>query len=136
VTAGSRRQARERALSLLYEAEAKGVAPRDVIAELPVAPDQFAAQLVGGVEDHSEALDRLIETHARGWTLERMPAIDRALLRMAIFELCHRPDVPTGVVISEAVDLATQYSTDDSARFVNGMLSVIAGEVRAAIPSE
>jgi N utilization substance protein B len=65
-----------------------------------------------------------------------MPAIDRALLRMAIFELCHRPDVPTGVVISEAVDLATQYSTDDSARFVNGMLSVIAGEVRAAIPSE
>jgi N utilization substance protein B len=136
VTAGSRRQARERALSLLYEAEAKGVAPRDVIAELPVAPDQFAAQLVGGVEDHSESLDRLIETHARGWTLERMPAIDRALLRMAIFELCHRPDVPTGVVISEAVDLATQYSTDDSARFVNGMLSVIAGEVRAAIPSE
>jgi N utilization substance protein B len=128
--ANTRRQARERALSLLYEAEVKGEPPRAVVAELPVSPDRFACELVEGVEDHGAELDRLISEHARGWSIDRMPAIDRALLRMATFELVHRPDVPTGAAISEAVELARRYSTDDSSRFVNGMLSAIAAKVR------
>jgi N utilization substance protein B len=128
--ANTRRQARERVLSLLYEAEAKEATPRSVLAELPVEPDRFVCELLEGVEDHAAELDARITDHARGWSLDRMPAIDRALLRMAIFELAHRPDIPTGAAISEAVELATRYSTEDSSRFVNGMLSAIAKEVR------
>jgi len=128
--AHTRRQARERALSLLYEAEAKDCTPRAVLAELPVEPDRFVCELLEGVEDHAEELDRLISEHARGWTLERMPAVDRALLRIGAFELVHRPDIPTGAAISEAVELARRFSTEDSSRFVNGMLSTIAAEAR------
>lgn len=130
---GSRREARERALGLLYEAEAKGVEPAAVVAELPVAPDEFTVQLVEGVGEHQGDLDDLISRYARGWTIERMPALDRAALRLGTYELAHRPDVPTGAVISEAVELAKRYSTDESGRFVNGMLSAIAQEVRPAL---
>ena len=126
----SRRQARERALSLLYEAEVKGVPTAAVLAELPVEPAPFAVELVTGVAEHEAEVDGYIRSYAHDWALERMPALDRALLRMGIFELLHRPDVPTGVAISEAVELAQQFSTDESARFVNGMLAHIAGDVR------
>jgi N utilization substance protein B len=127
---GSRRQARERALSLLYEAESKDVAPAAVLAALPVEPAQFAADVVAGVGEHRDELDKWITDYAKDWTIERMPALDRALLRMGIFELLHRPDVPTGAVISEAVELAQRFSTDESSRFVNGMLAHIAEAVR------
>jgi transcription antitermination protein NusB len=127
---GSRREARERALSLLYEADAKACPPDAVLADLPVPPDEFAADLVAGVGTHLGEIDDRIRRFARGWALERMPVVDRTVLRMAIYELLHRPDVPTGAVISEAVELAKRYSTDDSGRFVNGMLSSIAEEVR------
>ncbi len=127
---GSRRQARERALSLLYEAESKDVSPAAVLASLPVEPAQFAAEVVAGVGRHVEELDKWISSYARDWTIDRMPALDRALLRMGIFELLHRPDVPTGAVISEAVELAQRFSTDESSRFVNGMLARIAETVR------
>ena len=127
---GSRRQARERALSLLYEAESKDVAPAAVLASLPVEPAPFAVDIVRGVGDHLDELDKWIAEYARDWTVERMPALDRALLRMGVFELLHRPDVPTGAVISEAVELAQRYSTDESSRFVNGMLARIAETVR------
>jgi transcription antitermination protein NusB len=127
---GSRREARERALSLLYEAEAKACPPEAVLDELPVPPDPFAGDLVAGVGAHLEDIDERIRRFARGWTLERMPVVDRTVLRMAIYELLHRPDVPTAAVISEAVELAKSYSTDDSGRFVNGMLSAIAEEAR------
>ena len=133
---GSRREARERALSLLYEADAKACAPAAVLDELPVPPDPFAGDLVAGVGDHLAEIDERIRRFARGWTLERMPVLDRTVLRMAIYELQHHADVPTGVVISEAVELAKRYSTDDSGRFVNGMLSNIAGEVRPPGRSE
>jgi N utilization substance protein B len=126
----TRREARERALSLLYEAESKQVEPSAVLAELPVPPDAFVVDVVRGVESHRVEIDDLIAGHAIGWTVDRMPVVDRALLRMATFELMARPDVPTGVVISEAVELATQYSTDESGRFVNGMLATIAGVIR------
>src|SRR5947209_10199554 len=128
--APSRRQARERALSLLYESDMKGVAPADVLAALPVAPAPFAADVVAGVGQHADEVDGYIRRFARGWALERMPALDRALLRMAVYELVHRPDVPTGAVLSEAVDLASRYSTEESGRFVNGVLAQIAKEVR------
>ena len=127
---GSRRQARERALSLLYEAETKGTEPSEILAGLPIEPLPFAAQVVEGVGAHRPELDGWISRFARDWTIDRMPALDRALLRMGVFELLHRPDVPTGAVISEAVELAQMYSTDESSRFVNGLLARIAGEVR------
>jgi len=127
---GSRREARERAFHLLYESEMKSEGPDAVLASLPLEPDEFAVELVHGVGETRPELDELISAHARNWDIDRMPALDRALLRLATFELAHRPDVPTGAVISEAVELAKRYSTDDSGRFVNGVLSAVAAEVR------
>lgn len=127
---GGRREARERAFHLLYESEIKGTETGTLLAELPLDPDPFAIALVTGVAEQAPAVDRLIVDHARNWQIDRMPALDRALLRLATYELAFRPDVPTGVVISEAVDLATRYSTDDSGRFINGVLSAIAAAVR------
>ncbi|MGH9189073.1 MAG: transcription antitermination factor NusB [Acidimicrobiales bacterium] len=130
--AGARRQARERAMSLLYEAELKEVPAAEVLAELPVEPADFASDLVTGVAAHQDELDALIARFSRDWAVDRMPALDRALLRIGVFELVHRPDVPTGAVMSEAVELAQQFSTDESPRFVNGVLAAIAREVRPA----
>ena len=128
-----RRAARERALELLYEAHTKDVTPAAVIAELPVAPDEYAAAVAIVVDDHREELDEIVTRHVRGgWSLQRMPVLDLTILRIATYELVHVPDVPTAVAISEAVDLAKQFSTDDSGRFVNGVLSAIAGELRPA----
>ncbi len=129
---GPRRQARERALSLLYEAESKEVAPAAVLDALPVEPTAFACDLVRGVGEHIRELDRWIGDFARDWTIDRMPALDRALLRMGVYELLHRPDVPTGAVISEAVELAQRFSTEESSRFVNGMLARIAESARSS----
>lgn len=128
----TRREARERALALLYEAESKQLEPAVVLADLPVPPDPFVADLVTGVQKEQARIDDLIASHAIGWTIDRMPVVDRALLRMATYELLARPDVPTGAVISEAVELATQYSTEESGRFVNGVLATIAVVVRSA----
>jgi N utilization substance protein B len=130
--AGGRRQARERALSLLYEADVKNCKPAEVLADLPIEPDRFAAEVVNGVGEHQTEVDEYIRRFARDWSLERMPTVDRTLLRMGVYELLHRPDVPTGAVISEAVELAQRYSTDESGRFVNGMLGRIAEAVRPA----
>jgi N utilization substance protein B len=126
----TRREARERTLSLLYEAESKQVDPSGVLHDLPVDPDPFVSDVVAGVGRELSRIDALISSHSIGWELGRMPVVDRALLRMATYELIGRPDIPTAVVISEAVDLATEYSTDDSGRFVNGVLASIAAEVR------
>ena len=127
---GTRRQARELALSLLYEADTKDAAPADVLAEFPIDPDPFAADLVAGVGEHQDEIDELIRRFAKDWTLERMPVVDRNVLRVGVYELLQRPDVPTAAVISEAVELAGRYSTEESGRFVNGMLGRIAEEVR------
>jgi N utilization substance protein B len=127
---GTRREARERALSLLYEADAKGIPPEAVLADLPVPPAPFVSELVLGVAERRAQVDELIRRYAIDWTLDRMPVIDLTLLRMSTFELLARPDVPTGVVISEAVELAKLYSTEESGRFVNGVLASIAAETR------
>jgi N utilization substance protein B len=125
-----RSEARERALGLLYEAQAKGSEPADVLAALPVAPDPLATMLVEGVDAQRVEIDELLAGHARGWTLERMPVLDRTIMEIATYELLSRPDVPTAVAIDEAVELAKRFSTDDSGRFVNGVLAAIAREVR------
>jgi len=130
VSVGSRRESRERALSLLYEAEVKELSPSALLAELPLKPEAFVADLVKGVDIHQARIDDLIGRFAVDWTLDRMPAVDRNLLRLAVYELLERPDVPLGAVISEAVELAKRYSTDESGRFVNGVLSSVAAEVR------
>ncbi|MCU1369662.1 MAG: NusB antitermination factor [Ilumatobacteraceae bacterium] len=128
---GTRRESRERALALLYEAEQKGLSPvAEVIDLLPVPPEAYAAELVVGVSDHIEEIDELLGRFAVGWTVARMPAIDRTLLRLATYELGYT-DVPVGACISEAVELAKRYSTDDSHTFVNGLLSRLAIELRS-----
>ncbi len=118
-------------MSLLYEADAKSEPPAAVLAALPVAPDPFVSDVVLGVAARQDEIDALISRFAIDWVLDRMPVIDRTLLRMATFELLGRPDVPTGVIISEAVELAKRFSTDESGRFVNGVLSSIAVEARS-----
>ena len=131
---GTRRQARERALSLLYESSAKGLPAVAVLEDLPVPPDDFTTDLIRGVESSLVEIDQLIESHAIDWALDRMPVVDLTLLRLATYELCRRPDIPTAAVISEAVELAAEYSTDESGRFVNGVLAAIAAEVRPEEP--
>jgi transcription antitermination protein NusB len=125
-----RREARERALSLLYEAESKAQSPSMVLESIPVPPDPFVIDLVTGVGDRLAEIDVLIAKHSIGWALDRMPSVDRAILRLATYELLARADIPTAVAISEAIELAGSYSTDESGRFVNGVLSAVASEVR------
>jgi N utilization substance protein B len=125
-----RHQARERALSLLYEAELKGVSPSEVLAELPVAPDAFAAHLTLAAEQTRARAEALISGASIDWPLERMAVVDRIVLRLAIAELLDSDGPPVAVVIDEAVDLAKTYSTDGSGAFVNGILSTVATQIR------
>lgn len=127
---GGRRAARERALGLLYEAEVKGQPVTKILAELPLAPQPYAVALAEGVEEHKERIDELIAGHTIDWSLGRMAVVDRAIVRVATFELGWRPDVPTSVAISEAVELAKAYSTEESSGFVNGLLAAISRELR------
>jgi N utilization substance protein B len=126
----TRHQSRERALSLLYEAEMKGEPPSVVVAALSVPPDAFAGSLVAAVEDRQAEADRLIGAASVGWPLERMAVVDRLVLRLAVAELLDPDGPPTAVVIDEAVELAKTYSTEESGRFVNGILATVAAETR------
>jgi len=123
-------EARERALVLLYEAESRSSTVAEVVASEVVTPPAFAVSLASGVEAGISRYDELISSKARGWRLERMPMIDRAILRLALHELAECPDTPTAVVLNEAVELAKRYSTEDSGRFVNGVLAALVPEVR------
>ena len=126
---GTRREARERALSLLYEAEARGSEVDAIIAMQALTVADYAGALASGVAGQKDRLDELITKFTRGWPLERLAVIDRLVLELAIFELLTQ-DVPTAVVLSEAVELAKRYSTEESGRFVNGVLAAIAADVR------
>ncbi len=127
----TRRAARDRALELLYEAEVKGLAIDEVLAGLPVAPDDLAVELVRGVAADGDRIDELVATRvAPRWTLARLASVDRAVLRLATYELLDRLDRTQAVIINEAVLLARKYGTDDSPRFVNGVLSAIARSAR------
>jgi transcription antitermination protein NusB len=126
----SRHQARERALEILYESDLKGEQPNTVAEALAVAPDPFTLELVNAVTARGAEIDRLVDGAAIGWDLERMAVVDRNVLRLAVAELLECRDVPTAVVLDEAVGLASAYSTDDSARFVNGVLATLATQIR------
>ena len=123
----ARSKARKRALDLLYEAELRGepvlalLDQRTADASPPVGP--YTVQLVRGVQEHHERIDELLAAHAEGWTLDRMPAVDRNILRIGVYELLWADDVPDAVAISEAVQLARSLSTDASPAFVNGLLA-------------
>jgi N utilization substance protein B len=125
-----RHQARERALSLLYEAELKDDLPSVVLEQLVMAPDDYTVSLVRAVESRGSEIDELVDGAAIGWDLGRMAVVDRNVLRLAVAELLSCPDVPTAVVLNEAVELASAYSTDDSGRFVNGVLATLAQQIR------
>jgi N utilization substance protein B len=128
---GGRTDARERAVHLLYEARMTDRSGPEVLGGQVVAPDRYAEELVAGVDAHLEELDALIsELAPRGWSVQRMAALDLSVLRVGCYELAHRPEVPSGVVLSEAVALAERYGTDDSPRFVNGLLAAAARRLR------
>jgi N utilization substance protein B len=126
----ARSDARERAMLLFYEADTKRVSVVEIADGQVVAIDALTRLLVEGVAEHRDQLDAVIAAHSKGWTLARMPAIDLTVLRIAAFELFHRPDVPVAVVLNEAVELAKRFSTDDSGRFVNGVLAAVARVAR------
>jgi len=127
---GARSDARERALHLLYEAHAKSESGSSVVESQILPVDDLVLEIVSGVDDVTAFADEIIAENAIGWTLARMPVIDLIVLRIAIFELKSRPDVPTAVILNEAVELAKTFSTDESGRFVNGILSTISKKVR------
>ena len=129
---GARRRGRERALGLLYEAETKGQSAQEVLDVLPVPPERYALELFEGAMANGETIDGLIGEKARLWSINRMPVIDRQLLRLATFELLCRSDIPCAVVIDEAIELAKEYSTEESGRFVNGILAALGRELRPA----
>jgi len=126
----ARSKARKRALDVLFEAELRGLPVLELLAERitmssPPVPD-YAAELVRGVAVQSARIDELISEYAQDWTMDRMPAVDRNVLRIGVYELLWAPDVPDGVAISEAVLLVRDLSTDASPAFVNGLLARIA----------
>ncbi len=125
-----RSDSRERALYLLYEAHSKGISPSDALSLQVLEPDEMTIDLVKGVEAKSDQLDVAIAAKAKGWTLERMPVLDLNVLRLGAFELSERPEVPVAVVLDEAVTLAKRFSTDDSGKFVNGVLSALVPSLR------
>lgn len=128
---GARTKARKRAADLLFEAEQRGIDAVELLRDRIAAPlteapvPQYAADLVEGVSSVRERIDEVLETYSNGWTLERMPAVDRALLRLGAWEILFNDEVPDAVAIDEAVDLAAQLSTGDSPSFVNGLLGRI-----------
>ena len=153
VTHRSRRTARRLALDVLYEAEIRDDLPLEAWASRsangwivpsedetadPSAPEkepesaaiEYARVLVAGVQDHAADIDALIARYADHWTIQRMPVVDRNVLRVALFELLWRTDVPVPVAINEAVELAKALSTEESGRFVNGLLGRIAEQAR------
>ncbi|MDO8337131.1 MAG: transcription antitermination factor NusB [Microcella sp.] len=135
---GARTKARKRALDMLFIADVRQSTLDEILREegerAAAQPQRssswpYAHDIVRGVADNGEAIDRLIESHAVGWSLARMPAVDRAILRVAVWELVHNPDVPAAVAIDEAVEFATVLSTDESSGFVNGVLGAIADDL-------
>jgi N utilization substance protein B len=139
-----RHQARKRAVDLLFEAEARGLTPAEVAdARITLAEansdvsalNPYTVTVARGVAAHSAHIDELITSHLQGWTLERLPAVDRAVLRVAVWELLHAEDVPEPVAVDEAVELAKELSTDESPGFVNGVLGqvmLVTPQIRAA----
>lgn len=134
---GVRRRGRELALQLLYQRELAGgevdalAASSGELQEVPEAAREFASQLLRGVVTHLVDIDRELERQADHWRLDRMAAVDRNILRLAMFELLHQPDTPVSVVIDEAIELAKRFGSERSSQFVNGVLDAFAHRVRS-----
>ncbi|MDJ0313373.1 transcription antitermination factor NusB [Arthrobacter sp. H35-D1] len=122
----SRSKARRRALDILFEAEQREVSALSALTARREKTDQvinpYTVDLVEGVTTMAEEIDEFLQTYSQGWTLERMPAVDRIILRVGTWELLYNDDVPDGVAVSEAVELAKILSTDESPQFINGLL--------------
>lgn len=126
----NRRIERERVLSLLYEAEMKDCDVSQIIESLPVKPESFVSETASKVSASRSELDSSIERYAIKWNVERMASLDRNVLRIGAWELQNRPELSVALVISEAVELAKRFSTEESGKFVNGILSSMADDVR------
>ena len=126
-----RSSARERAVHFLYEAESRSLPVSVIVAAQILAVDDLVSLLTSGVAARQSQLDEMITEYSHTWTIHRMPAIDRNVLRLAIYELLDRPEVPVAVIINEAVELAKRFSTEESGRYVNGVLSAIAKQIRS-----
>ena len=130
----ARSKARKQALDLLYETDIRGtdlvktLEERDIPADGPDARPirEFTRELVNGVSDNRRKIDELITTYAQGWDMDRLPAVDRNILRLGIYEILWSNSVPTGVAIDEALDLAKELSSDDSSKYIHGVLGRIA----------
>jgi N utilization substance protein B len=135
----ARSKARKRAVDVLYESDVRGVEPVSLLAERLAQADPpvpaYAEELVEGVTGRLADIDEMLGKHSEGWTVERMPPVDRAVLRLALYELLWRDDVPDAVVIDEAVELAKSLSTDESPRFVNGVLGRVLREHASPPPT-
>ena len=136
----ARSKARKRAVDVLYEADLRGTDAVATLAERVHRADppvnDYTVELVEGVSAHQGRIDEILAQYSEGWTIERMPPLDRAILRLGVFELLWREDVPSAVVIDEAVELAKTLSTDESPRFVNGVLARVlrdASDLRVAV---
>jgi transcription antitermination protein NusB len=133
----ARSKARRRALDILFESEARDLSLGEMLAERIRTGERpvhaYTVGLVEGVAAHREEVDAIIAGRAHGWTLARMPAVDRNILRIAVFEILHHDDVPDEVAISEAVGMARELSTDESPAFVNGLLAAVARD-KADLP--
>ena len=124
----ARRKARKRALDFLYEADIRGATALTLLADRPaeeLSQGDYVRELLVGVEEHLVKIDELITTYAQGWDMDRMPAIDRNILRIAIFEILWLSNLDDEIAVSEAVEIATELSTDDSAKYINGVLGRI-----------
>ena len=135
----ARSKARKRAVDVLYEADVRGADPEQLLAERlaqadPPVPD-YAVELVEGVTGNLGLIDEVLGEHSEGWSVERMPPVDRAVLRLALYELILREDVPDAVAIDEAVELAKSLSTDESPRFINGVLGRVLRERPPPVPA-
>ena len=123
----ARSKARKRALDVLFEADQRGIDPLKLLSDRVSDPaavvPEYAVTVVEGVMEHRERIDELLSTYAQGWTLARMPAVDRSVLRLGAWELLFNDEVPDAVAIDEAVELARSLSTDESPGFVNGLLA-------------
>ena len=125
----ARTKARKRALDVLFESEVRGLPLDGTLEERVAAQDppigDYSVELVRGVREHQEHIDQLLASYSQGWTLDRMPSVDRNVLRLGVFELLYAEDVPDAVALSEAVAMARELSTDESPTFVNGVLSAV-----------
>jgi N utilization substance protein B len=136
----ARSKARKRAVDVLYESDVRGIdaltvlRDRLALADPPVS--DFTIDLVEGVRGHRARIDEILAGYAEGWTIDRMPGVDRAVLRLGVYELLWRDDVPDPVVIDEAVELAKSLSTDESPRFVNGVLGRVLRDRSTLVPAE